>query len=68
MSVAPPGAYGTTIFTVFDGYLSCAEAVTEPNTRCQQGNDETEPYHIVPPSDELGPAFVSVGGFPRSVD
>src|SRR5215213_5554480 len=26
MSVPPPGAYGTMIFTGFDGYLSCANA------------------------------------------
>src|SRR5438105_9187701 len=26
MSVPPPGAYGTMIFTGFDGYLSCADA------------------------------------------
>src|SRR5258707_13136228 len=25
-SVPPPGAYGTTIFTGFDGYLSCPNA------------------------------------------
>src|SRR5262252_1040297 len=33
MSVAPPGAYGTTIFTGREGYLSCAKAVTPPNAR-----------------------------------
>ena len=27
MSVAPPGPYGTTIFTGLTGYLSCADAV-----------------------------------------
>src|SRR6267142_3378196 len=33
MSVAPPGAYGTRIFTGFDGNLSCAPACAKANAR-----------------------------------
>ena len=45
MSVAPPGAYGTTIFTGFEGYLSCAEAV--PAQRASPSNARPKPNRFI---------------------
>src|SRR5437660_2961588 len=67
MSVAPPGAYGTTIFTGFAGYLSCAEAVTVPATR--PSNARTQPIRLIASSWNLvGAAPMLVGGLPTTVD
>jgi hypothetical protein len=63
--VAPPGAYGTTIFTGFDGYLSCAEAVTVPNAR--HSSAKPKPTRLIAFSlwiRFLSPLHEKVGGFP----
>ena len=46
MSVAPPGAYGTTIFTGLLGYLSCATA--GPRDEAQAGQQQqAKSLHLI---------------------
>src|SRR5262245_12758865 len=45
MSVAPPGAYGTTIFTGLEGYLSWATAM--PGTARQRTDSTSKPNRFI---------------------